>query len=161
MLLCDLSGAVGTKVLCPVQVASGNGDNPATAFQLTLSFDDTKVSLNKISCMNSEGVDTCIAGAFPTGYSLAWNPKTGSKDGKVSVIAFHASAPNKSLNSAVVREGNVEGETSLFTAEFEIKEAVDASAPISVSMVKVMGADAKANKLGAQLRDAVVVLSAQ
>jgi len=160
MLLCDLSGPVGTKVLCPVKVASANSDNPATAFQLTLSFDDSKLALNKITCTNPAGVDTCAAGALPTGHSLAWNPKTGSKDGKVSVIAFHASSPDKSLNSAVIRDGGVEGDTALFSAEFEIKAAADESAPLSVSMVKVMGADAKANKLGAQLKDAVVVLSA-
>jgi hypothetical protein len=160
LLLCELSGAVGTKVLCPVKVASGDSNNPATAFQLTFAFDDSKVALNKISCQSPEGADSCSAGALPTGHSLAWNPKTGSKNGKVSLIAFHPSAPNTGLNSAVVRDGNLEGDAVLFVAEFEIKVAIDASAPATVSMMKVMGADAKANKLGAILRDSVVVLSA-
>ena len=81
-------------------------------------------------------------------------------DCDVIKVAFHASAPNTGLNSAVIRDGNVDGDASLFVAEFELKADIDASAPTAVSMMKVMGADAKANKLGAIYRDSVVVLSA-
>ena len=150
--ICELSGAAGETVDCPIRLARKTLAAPApTGGDVTLHWDAAKATLEMLvddlcigaQCFEYPLVD-CATGKCiyqklqPTGHDLLAVPKDPAAwNGKLAMTTYHSGSPTKPLNDAVVTGPGFTADPVLLVARFKLLAAVPAASPIQVEVSDV------------------------
>ena len=148
---CAVSGTAGSTFECPIRIVRTAAATPApSGGDLKMHWDTTKVQLDNlgdefcivqcfpfdlIAC-GPDGLDCSAQKLDPTGHDLVVTPTNAADwDGWLSILVFHAGAPNTPLTDAVGTGGGVSaGEPLLMNARFELLEDIPAETPLWVGV---------------------------
>jgi hypothetical protein len=176
-LVCVVSGTAGSKVECPLMLANAQpGDGPqssppATAIQLTLNWDASKLGVDFFSDGEFCPAPTVCIGPYTlpepftslqSGHLMEINPKplsawNGANGvGKGQLLIVHLSNPETPLSSGEVVNGVVVGEPTFMLAHFTLKQNIPASAPVLITLTEVSVADPLAQPLEVEVIDLVI-----
>jgi hypothetical protein len=157
-VICEVSGAAGAVVDCPLQLARGTLlATPPSGANFKLAWDDTKIDLVKFEdqvCLGTvclpKGIPTCSGGTpetncvwgslYPSGHNLVAVPQNLAgwiREG--TLLMFHPSDPFKPITDAYMSPGDVlgGGDPLFLKARFKLTTAVPAATPVSVWMSNV------------------------
>ena len=148
--ICELSGASGAVITCPLRLARGAASDPVpSGGDVKLSWDADVVSLTNLTDEFCVGptcfpFDLIVCGADGTGCSAQKLEPSGHDvvlvpDQKaawtdwISVLLFHGSSPGKAISSAVVQSGaTTGGDPQVLLLHFELLTDVPAGDPVQI-----------------------------
>lgn len=160
--ICQVSGAVGAVVDCPIQLAALPGATAARALQLTLGYDAQRLAFEGIFDAAAQGGARRLTAAEPvvsrTGHTLLQSPEdAASWKGTGSLVIAHFSSPSTPITQATVAGGAVSGDAVVAVARFKVLSAVGADAPAVVEASKLVAADDAANDVPVAIERGVLV----
>ncbi|MBT9556014.1 MAG: hypothetical protein IV100_08300 [Myxococcales bacterium] len=147
--ICEVSGASGDTVLCPVRVARRlPGSVTPTSADITLRWDDGLVleNLQEYACFGTVCFDydlaTCedpaspcfVESLHPTGHTLTLAPEaTINWTSWLSMFIFHLGSPDKAISDAVASPGlPTVGDSVIMQARFRLDADLTAAKPARI-----------------------------
>jgi hypothetical protein len=162
--ICELSGAAGTVVSCPVRLATENGGVVARALQGTIGYDASQVSFTgffgKVCPPNADCIEAEVAGANSkigqSGHTMSYSPKASADwKGQGTFILVNMSDPKAAINSA--QEGSEDAREGIFVAKFRLNSDIRADSAVLVQLGSVVVADDAAQQVSHRISDGVIV----
>lgn len=160
--ICQVSGAPGTTVDCPIQLVSVSGGVAARALQLTLDYDPSRATFEGIFDVVAPGGERRVTAAEPTvsrtGHSLLQSPDDAAAwKGTGSLVIAHFSSPATPITAATVEGGAVKGDATVAIARFKLAADVRADAPVVVNATKLVAADDGAQAVSVSVDGGLIV----
>ncbi|MFH1532703.1 MAG: hypothetical protein ABIK09_18425 [Pseudomonadota bacterium] len=149
--ICEVSGAAGATVDCPLSVvrSSEAGDSP-TGADFQLSWDNTKMALTTfvddlcygsiclpkiIPTCSGQGTGCVWGSLYPTGHSIVAVPKElAAWIEQGTLLFFHPSDPFKRITDAWLSGGAISGEPQFLLARVTLTEEIDPAEPVCLYM---------------------------